>query len=111
MRKLRGIRHGKSEAARKYGVSPASVKRWSRRYNGTWQPLREKSRRPHHSPRRHSEAEEKLLKEVFVEKYQRFGWDGMFTEALKHGYKRNGVCAAPDGPGDERKRKGTAKKE
>lgn len=38
-------KHGKSEAARKYGVSLSSVKRWSKRYDGTWQSLQERSHR------------------------------------------------------------------
>lgn len=86
---LWGIRHGKRDAARKYGVSLSSIKRWSKRYDGTWQSLREKSHRPHHSPRRHSTAEEDLLREVFVEKYLRYGWDGVYTEAQKRGYQRS----------------------
>lgn len=86
---LWGIRHGKSDAARKYGVSLTSIKRWSRRYDGTWQSLREKSHRPHRSPRQHSAAEEELLRAVFLEKYLRYGWDGVYTEAQKQGYKRS----------------------
>ena len=30
-------RKGKSYASRKYGVSLSSVKRWCKRYDGTWQ--------------------------------------------------------------------------
>ena len=33
------IRKGKSEASRIYGVSLSSVKRWCKRYDGTWQSL------------------------------------------------------------------------
>ena len=40
------IRKGKSFAAKIYGVSLSSVKRWSKRYDGTWQSLREGSHRP-----------------------------------------------------------------
>jgi transposase len=32
---------GKSSAAAKYGVSLSSVKRWCKRYDGTWQSLAE----------------------------------------------------------------------
>ena len=51
--------------------------------------MREKSHRPKRCPRQHSEAEEELLREVFVEKYLRYGWDGVYKEAKKRGYKRS----------------------
>jgi len=35
------LRKGKKFALEKYGVSLSSVKRWVRRYDGTWQSLRE----------------------------------------------------------------------
>ena len=37
------LKKGKSYAACKYGVSLSSVKRWSKRYDGTWQSLKERS--------------------------------------------------------------------
>ncbi len=56
---------GKSYASRKYGVSLSSVKRWCKRYDGTWQSLRERLHRPHTIPNRHTEAEEKLILKCF----------------------------------------------
>ena len=49
---------GKSFASRKYGVSLSSVKRWCKRYDGTWQSLKERSHRPHSHPKRHTQAED-----------------------------------------------------
>ena len=77
-------KHGKSEAARKYGVSLSSVKRWSKRYDGTWQSLREHSHRPNHHPRQHSETEEEAIRQAFTKAYARYGWDGVYAELLKN---------------------------
>lgn len=83
-------RHGKSEAARKYGVSLSSVKRWCKRYDGTLQSLRERSHRPHSHPRRHTPAEEDAIREAFSKSYARYGWDGVHAELRKnHGYTRS----------------------
>ncbi|MCI6969965.1 MAG: integrase, partial [Oscillospiraceae bacterium] len=41
------IKNGKSETRRKYGVSLSSIKRWCKKYDGTWQSMLEKSHRPH----------------------------------------------------------------
>lgn len=83
-------KHGKSEAARKYGVSLSSVKRWSKRHDGTWQSLQERSHRPNSHPRQHSETEETAIRQAFVKAYARYGWDGVYAELLKgHGYTRS----------------------
>jgi len=80
---------GKSYAAKKYTVSLSSVKRWCKRYDGTWQSLSERSHRPHSHPARQTEAEETIIKAAFMSKYFRYGWDGVFDEAVKNGYRRS----------------------
>lgn len=83
-------KHGKSEAARKYGVSLSSVKRWSKRYDGTWQSVQERSHRPRSHPRQHTVAEETAIRQAFGKAYMRYGWDGVYEELLKnHGYTRS----------------------
>lgn len=82
-------RKGKSFAARKYGVSLSSVKRWCKRYDGTWQSLKERSHRPHSHPLRHTQEEEKLIQKAFQNNFLRYGWDGVYDAALKQGYKRS----------------------
>lgn len=83
-------KHGKSEAARKYGVSLSSVKRWSKRYDGTWQSLQERSHRPKSHPRQHTVAEERAIGQAFSKVYMRYGWDGVYAELIKnHGYRRS----------------------
>ena len=79
----------KSFAASKYGVSLSSVKRWCKRYDGTWQSLTERSHRPQSHPKRHKPEEEKIIKEAIKEKFFRYGWDGAYDEACKNGYKRS----------------------
>ena len=83
-------RKGKSFAARIYGVSLSSVKRWDKRYDGQdWRSLLDRSHRPHSHPKRHTEAEEMILSKAFWKKYERYGWDGVYTEAKKNGYNRS----------------------
>jgi transposase InsO family protein len=82
-------RKGKSAAAAKYGVSLSSVKRWSKRYDGTWQSLQERSHRPKSHPKQHSPDEEKAIKEVYCKIYLRYGWDGVYGELKKQGYSRS----------------------
>lgn len=82
-------RKGKSFASRIYGVSLSSVKRWCKRYDGTWKSLAEKSHRPHHSPSQHTTEEEAKIKKAFRERYLRYGWGGVYDEAAKEGYHRS----------------------
>lgn len=82
-------RKGKSYASEKYRVSLSSVKRWCKRYDGTWQSLAERSHRPHSHPKRHRADEEMLIKAAFKEKYMRYGWDGVYDEAVSQGYTRS----------------------
>ena len=82
-------RKGKSYAAVKYGASLSSVKRWCKRYDGTWQSLAERSHRPHSHPKRHSYEEEDMILEAFKAEFQRYGWDGVYDGALRQGYKRS----------------------
>lgn len=83
------IRKGKSEASRKYGVSLSSVKRWCKRYDGTWKSLVEKSHRPHSHPNRHTEREERQIKNSFKKFYARYGWDGVYSDLTRKGYSRS----------------------
>lgn len=83
------LRKGKSFASRIYGVSLSSVKRWCKRYDGTWRSLREGSHRPNSHPARHTEEEEEIICKAFKEQYLRYGWDGTYDAAIKAGYKRS----------------------
>lgn len=82
-------RKGKRYAAEKYGVSLSSVKRWCKRYDGTWQSLKERSHRPKHHPRQHTAQEETLIRESMRQSFFRYGWDGAYTSAREAGYTRS----------------------
>ena len=83
-------RKGKSFAARIYGVSLSSVKRWDKRYEKKdWRSLLERSHRPHSHPKQHTEAEEMIISKSFWRKYDRYGWDGVYAEAKANGYRRS----------------------
>ncbi len=71
------LKHGKSEASRKYKEPLSNIKRWSKRYDGTWQSLKDKSRQPHSHPKQHTLYEESLILEVWNE-HGRKGIDYVF---------------------------------
>ena len=75
------IKKGKSFAAKKYGVSLSSVKRWCKRYDGTWQSLKEHSHRPKSHPRQHTAQEEKLIRDALNKSFFRYGWEGAYMTA------------------------------
>ena len=80
---------GKSSASRMYGVSLSSIKRWCKRYDGTWQSLLERSHRPNSHPKRHTAKEEKQIKNSFRKCYASYGWDGVYSDLLRKKYTRS----------------------
>ena len=54
-------KHGVSNAAIKYKTNRQYVYRWKRRFDGSIESLRDKSRRPHHHPNQHTPDEIKLI--------------------------------------------------
>ena len=82
-------KNGKSQASRMYEVSLSSIKRWCKRYDGTWQSLLEKSHRPHSHPKRHTPKEERQIKNSFKKNYARYGWDGVYSDLIRKGYTRS----------------------
>ena len=57
--------------------------------DGTRQSLINKSRRPHSHPKRHAVREEKQIKNSFKKHFRRYGWDGVYSDLLRKGYKRS----------------------
>ena len=83
-------RNGKSAAARQYGVSLSSVKRWCKRYDGKdWRWLCERTHRPHSNPHRHTKKEERKIKKAFLKCYERYGWYGVYEKLQREGHKRS----------------------
>ena len=57
-------RHGVSNAARKYKTNRQYIYRWKNRYDGSWDSLRDHSRRPHSHPNQHTPEEIKLIQDM-----------------------------------------------
>lgn len=57
-------KHGVTKAARKYKTNRQYIYRWKNRYDGTWDSLRDRSRRPHHHPDQHTDQELKLIRDM-----------------------------------------------
>ena len=57
-------KHGVSKAAVRYRVNRQYVYRWKKRYDGSWESLRNRSRRPHNHPNQHTPAELKLISDM-----------------------------------------------
>ena len=54
-------RHGVSNATRKYKTNRQYIYRWKNRYDGSWDSLRDRSRRFHSHPNQHTLDEIKLI--------------------------------------------------
>ena len=65
------------------------MKRWCRRYDGSWQSLKEKSHRPNSHPRQHTAREEEMIREAVRQSYFRYGWEGAYMAAKEGGYSRS----------------------
>ena len=55
---------GVTKAAIKYKTNRQYIYRWKRRYDGSWDSLRDRSRRPHHHPNQHTPQEIKLIHDM-----------------------------------------------
>ena len=55
-------KHGTTKASLRYKTSRKTATKWLSRYDGTIESLKDRSRRPHTSPRSHSPEEIKLVK-------------------------------------------------
>ena len=55
---------GVSKAAVKYKTNRQYIYRWKRRYDGSINSLRDRSRRPHHHPNQHTPEEIKLIADM-----------------------------------------------
>lgn len=81
--------HGVTETAIRYRVSRKTVYKWLERYDGTLDSLRDKSRRPHRSPREHTEEELRKIRR----RLKRHQWKDLiqaYQELIeKDGYTRS----------------------
>lgn len=84
------LKHGNAtETAIRYRISRKTLYKWLKRYDGTWQSLVERSRRPHYSPQAHTEEE--------IRQIQRLAKKHRWTDLIlayqemreKYGYARS----------------------
>jgi len=83
------LKHGKSQASRKYKEPLSNIKRWAKRYDGTWQSLKDRSRRPKSHPKQHTLSEESIIVAVW-EEHGRKGIDYVYSVLVREeGYTRS----------------------
>lgn len=81
---------GVSAAANRYHLSRKTVYKWRKRYDGQLESLKDRSRRPHHSPRRQSDEELALVQRLG--RKHRNDLLLAFEKAQKAGYTRSYGC-------------------
>ena len=102
-------RFGVTKAAIKYKTNRQYIYRWKRRYDGSIESLRERSRRPHHHPNQHTPAEIKLISDmrrrnpdaglvVFWVKLMQRGYSRSITGLYRFLRKRKLMAVKPANP-------------
>lgn len=81
-------KHGVTKAAIKYNTNRQYVYRWLRRYDGSWDSLCDRSRRPHHHPNQHTSAEIKLIRDM-RRRNPDAGLVVFWVKLMQKGYKRS----------------------
>ena len=81
-------RYGVTKAAIFYKTNRQYIYRWLRRWDGSLKSLREKSRRPHHHPNQHTEAELKLISDM-RKRNANAGLVVFWVKLMQRGYTRS----------------------
>ena len=81
-------KYGVTKAAIKYKTNRQYIYRWKNRYDGTIESLRERSRRPHHHPNEHTEAEIKLISDM-RRRNPEAGLVVFWVKLMQRGYTRS----------------------
>ena len=81
-------RHCVSNAARKYKTNRQYVCRWKNRYDGSWDSLRDRSRRPHSHPNQHTPEEIKLIQDM-RRRNPHAGLVVFWVKLMQRGYQRS----------------------
>ncbi len=82
--------HTITATADRYHMSRKTIYKWRKRYDGSIESLKDRSRRPHNSPRKQSEKELRLV-ERLTRKYQKDRLLG-YEVAISKGYSRSYAC-------------------
>lgn len=81
-------KYGVSKAAAKYKTNRQYIYRWKRRYDGSIESLRDRSRRPHHHPNQHTPAEIKLISDM-RRRNPDAGLVVFWVKLMRRGYSRS----------------------
>ena len=81
-------KHGVSKAAIKYKTNRQYIYRWKRRFDGSIESLRERSRRPLHHPNQHSSEEIKLILDM-RKRNPHAGLVVFWVKLMQRGYSRS----------------------
>ena len=84
------LKHGNAtETAIRYKISRKTLYKWLKRYDGTWQSLEDRSRRPHSMPRAHTAEEIRQIRRLAKKHY----WEDLILAYQemreKYGYRRS----------------------
>ena len=102
-------RFGVTKTALKYKTNRQYIYRWKRRYDGSLESLRDRSRRPHHHPNQHTPEEIKLISDmrrrnpdaglvVFWVKLMQRGYSRSIPGLYRFLRKRNLMAVKPANP-------------
>lgn len=81
-------KHGVTRAAIRYQVNRQYIYRWKNRYDGSWDSLRCRSRRPHSHPNQHTPEELKLISDM-RRRNPHAGLVIFWVKLRQRGYKRS----------------------
>ena len=81
-------KYGVTKAAIKYKTNRQYIYRWKRRYDGSIESLRDRSRRPHHHPNQHTPQEIKLITDM-RRRNPDSGLVVFWVKLMKRGYSRS----------------------
>ena len=81
-------KHGVIQAAIKYKVNRQYVYRWKRRYDGTWDSLKDRSHRPHSHANQHTPEELRLIRNM-RKRNPNAGLVVFWVKLMQRGYTRS----------------------
>ena len=82
------LKHGVTEAAKRYKQHRKTIYRWIKKYDGTRKSLISKSRRPHSHPNQHTKEEIMMIKKYKAQNKDA-GLVVLWVKLMKNGYTRS----------------------
>lgn len=83
----KSYKNGVTDTANYYHISRKTLHEWRKRYDGTWQSLMDRSRRPHHHPKEHTAEEKSMIFGAYP--YHKDDLIVLWDTIRKKGYKRS----------------------